>query len=138
MVKISKFIRTKRYDFPLYTVSFKVCLVINLVTQAGTRPTSNIELVSIIFTSNFIGMCCARSLHYQFYVWYYHTLPFLFHHSAKTSLPVSILCLLCIEYAWNVYPSTVLSSVLLFSVHIFTLVRIFLAVPPTAPLRKVD
>ena len=119
------------------TISLKN-IVICLVTQAGTRPTSSIELVSIIFASNFIGICCARSLHYQFYVWYYHTLPFLFHHTAKTSLPVSILCLLCIEYAWNVYPSTVFSSVLLLSVHTFALIRIFIAVPPTAPLRKVD
>lgn len=35
------------------------------------------EIAWILLTSNYIGMCFARSLHYQFYVWYYHSLPLL-------------------------------------------------------------
>ena len=30
-----------------------------------------------MFTCNLIGILCARSLHYQFYSWYYHTLPLI-------------------------------------------------------------
>ena len=35
--------------------------------------TSN-NIVTLLFVSNFIGMAFSRSLHYQFYVWYFHTL----------------------------------------------------------------
>lgn len=31
----------------------------------------------ILFTTTFIGVLCARSLHYQFYSWYYHMIPYL-------------------------------------------------------------
>lgn len=43
------------------------------ITDLNTQP----QIVLILFTSNFIGMCFSRSLHYQFYVWYFHTLPYL-------------------------------------------------------------
>ncbi|CAO1428297.1 unnamed protein product [Diamesa tonsa] len=76
-----------------------------------------------IFLCNFIGIICARSLHYQFYVWYFHTLPYLswftdYHSSFK------ILILLVIEFCWNQYPSTIVSSLLLHVCHAVLLVGI--------------
>ncbi len=73
-----------------------------------------------VFLANFIGMVCARSLHYQFYVWYFHSLPYLswftdYHASFK------ILVLLLIEFCWNKYPSTIFSSSLLHMCHIILL-----------------
>lgn len=76
-----------------------------------------------IFLINFIGVICARSLHYQFYVWYFHSLPYLswftdYHASFK------ILILFLIEFSWNQYPSTIFSSILLHVCHFFLLVGI--------------
>lgn len=35
------------------------------------------DIAVAMFTSNLIGIAFSRSLHYQFYVWYYHSVPFL-------------------------------------------------------------
>jgi hypothetical protein len=45
------------------------------------------RVVLVLFTSNLIGMTLARSLHYQFYVWYFHTLPWLLW---QTRLPIPL------------------------------------------------
>jgi len=66
-------------------------------------------IVTLLFVSNFVGVACARSLHYQFYVWYYHSLPLLLW---LTPLPngIRLLVLVLIEYSWNVFPATANSS----------------------------
>lgn len=69
-----------------------------------------------IFLTNFIGVMCARSLHYQFYIWYFHSLPYLVWFT-DYSLSLKFLILGLIEFAWNTYPSTELSSVLLHVSH---------------------
>ncbi|THH18490.1 hypothetical protein EW146_g2511 [Bondarzewia mesenterica] len=55
------------------------------------------------------GIVFARSLHYQFYSWYAQQLPFL---AWRTPYPIAIkiIVLGIIEYAWNTFPSTTLSS----------------------------
>ncbi|XP_037902876.1 lethal(2)neighbour of tid protein 2 [Hermetia illucens] len=73
-----------------------------------------------LFLSNFIGMVCARSLHYQFYVWYFHSLPYLVW-CTDFSLGLRFLLLGVIEYCWNVYPSTNFSSLMLHCCHIVLL-----------------
>merc|ERR1719402_914216 len=78
------------------------------------------EILSVMFTSNFVGMCFSRSLHYQFYVWYFHTLPLLLW-SVKAPSAVRLLVLGLIELSWNTYPSTNTSSTLLHVCHAFIL-----------------
>ncbi len=34
-------------------------------------------ILTVLFVSNLIGVSLARTLHYQFYVWYFHSLPYL-------------------------------------------------------------
>ncbi|KAF5369448.1 hypothetical protein D9758_002671 [Tetrapyrgos nigripes] len=76
---------------------------------AGLAPITPDYVATVLFTSNLIGILFARSLHYQFYSWYAQQVPFLVW---KTKYPVFVkICLmLAVEYAWNVFPSTVLSS----------------------------
>lgn len=87
----------------------------------GGQTLTSTEIVKILFLSNFVGIVCMKSLHYQFYVWYFHTLP-LVYFTTPISNYLKITLFLSIEYAWNVYPSTVLSSLLLQFAHIIILV----------------
>ncbi|KAJ6641795.1 Lethal(2)neighbour of Tid protein [Pseudolycoriella hygida] len=73
-----------------------------------------------VFLANFIGVICARSLHYQFYVWYFHTLPYLAWFT-EFDVKVKFLLLGFIEFAWNTYPSTDFSSGILHVCHIVLL-----------------
>jgi len=77
------------------------------------------EVIALVmFSSNFIGMCFSRSLHYQFLSWYHHTLPALVFLPGILSSKVSLIVLGCVEMAWNTYPSTVYSSALLHLAHV--------------------
>lgn len=73
-----------------------------------------------IGTSNLVGILCARSLHYQFYCWFYWSIPLLL---ATSSMPWYIcICVWALEeYSWNVFPATDTSS-------IFAVLSLFLIV----------
>ena len=45
--------------------------------RAKVQPYSADKALLILFTGTFIGILCARSLHFQFYCWYFQMLPFL-------------------------------------------------------------
>jgi alpha-1,3-mannosyltransferase len=66
-------------------------------------------IMTTILTANAIGMLCARSLHYQFYSWLAWSTPFLLWRAGLH--PVLIYAVWgAQEWAWNVYPSTDVSS----------------------------
>lgn len=73
-----------------------------------------------LFLANFIGIVCSRSLHYQFYVWYFHSLPYLIWFTDYTNI-LRFLLMGLIELSWNTYPSTIWSSLLLHLSHIILL-----------------
>lgn len=93
------------------------------------QPLTPNQVVSILFTSNFIGICFSRSLHYQFYVWYFHTLPYLLWAMPARWLThlLRLLVLGLIELSWNTYPSTPFSSAALHLCHAVILLQLWLS-----------
>ncbi|XP_028548300.1 dol-P-Man:Man(5)GlcNAc(2)-PP-Dol alpha-1,3-mannosyltransferase-like [Dendrobium catenatum] len=87
-----------------------------------------------MFVGNFIGIICARSLHYQFYSWYFFSLPFLLW---KTPFPTIIRLLLFagVEFCWNVYPSTSFSSLILLFLHLAILWGLWIS-PTEQPIAE--
>lgn len=82
------------------------------------------RIATVLFTSNLIGVFFARSLHYQFYSWYFHMIPLLLW---KTNLPTGLRLALwfVIEVCWNIFPSNAYSSVLLLLSHFCILVALW-------------
>jgi alpha-1,3-mannosyltransferase len=81
------------------------------------------EAARALFCSNFVGIALARSLHFQFYVWYFYSLPLL---AWSTRLPVAVrvALLVAVEAAWNPWAgetSSTASSVLLTVCHLVLL-----------------
>ncbi|KAH7669879.1 Protein K09E4.2 b [Aphelenchoides avenae] len=106
------------------------------------------DVLYALFTANFIGIAFARSLHYQFYCWYYHSLHYLlFSTISKSPQQVDVaedaetnrvVTLLAVEVCWNTYPSTVFSSALLHVCHAAILVLLIAnrEGPTVSPSRK--
>ncbi|KAL6772032.1 hypothetical protein ACKKBG_A28705 [Auxenochlorella protothecoides x Auxenochlorella symbiontica] len=84
--------------------------------EAEASPMSLDFMLYILFTANLAGILSARSLHYQFYSWYFHMLPYLL---LRTRLPksLSIGLLLCIEGVWNIYPPHAATSAVFQFLH---------------------
>lgn len=120
--------------YPLFSRYFKSYASLKAVQkdikkQLNKKTTVNMDSVVQLFlfpffTTNFIGIVCSRSLHYQFYVWYYHSLPYLLW-CTKFSVVVRLTLLGVIELCWNTYPSTTLSSVALFFIHMTILFGLY-------------
>jgi alpha-1,3-mannosyltransferase len=83
----------------------------------SSRALSPEHMLSTLFVSNFIGICCARSLHYQFYSWYFSALPFLLWRETSYPMVTRLVLLGSIEYAFLNFPATPLSSSILQVAH---------------------
>ncbi|KAG9297597.1 hypothetical protein G9A89_007672 [Geosiphon pyriformis] len=79
------------------------------------------HVTTLMLSSNFIGIVFSRTLHYQFYSWYFHGLPFLLWHCTKIPILSRLMLIATIEYCWNVYPATTESSTLLLFCHFIIL-----------------
>jgi alpha-1,3-mannosyltransferase len=106
-------------------------------------------IIYTLFISNYIGVVFARTLHYQFYCWYFYSLPMMHFVAAKGitlansavetfNFLSSVVAILGIEYAFNIYPATGASSIILQLSHLILLIKIFLAGVPPITLEKND
>jgi len=81
------------------------------------RQISPEHVLSVLFVTNFIGICCARTLHYQFLSWYVSSLPFLLWRETKYPIPLRMILLGAVEYAFLTFPATPISSLVLQVAH---------------------
>lgn len=91
-------------------------------------------IILTIFTSNFIGIAFARTLHYQFYSWYFHMIPYILWH---INIPVilKLTLFIFIEVSFNIFPATSLSSSILQVSHMIILLGIWFTPAPIAIIK---
>lgn len=114
----------------IFAYRWKRCLYPRNITNPNLpkKCPSLDDILLVLFTSNFIGMVFCRSLHYQFYVWYFFTLPYILWSTFFN--PIIKLCVLgFLELSWNTYPSTILSSCILHCCHLIILYGLYVNIP---------
>jgi alpha-1,3-mannosyltransferase len=94
------------------------------IQQLVSRRITPQYVLTTVLTANVVGMLFARSLHYQFYAYLAWATPFLLW---RTGLhPILQYCLWAAqEWAWNVYPSTDLSSQVVVGVMAITVAGVW-------------
>ncbi|CBH15709.1 alpha-1,3-mannosyltransferase, putative [Trypanosoma brucei gambiense DAL972] len=83
-----------------------------LVGASDEEVFHNVTLT--LMESNMIGVIFARSLHYQFFLWFFYFVPFVLS-ATRLPLVVKVVAFLAIQYGFEVYPSTTASSSVLLS-----------------------
>ena len=101
-------------------------------------PQTAYHLVTLLSTTLFSGIVFSRSLHYSFYIWYFHLIPFLLR-LAGFRIAVRFLIAIALEWAWNQWQgykvhdefnscATWWGSASMTVIHLFILWRLFLNV----------
>lgn len=95
------------------------------------------HILTTLFTSNFIGIALARSLHFQFYVWYFFTLPYLLWATAYPT-PIRVALLFAIEIVWNIFPANAYASAVLCFAHLAILAGLVATPLPNAYTKETN
>lgn len=89
-------------------------------------------ILTTILTANVVGLLFARSLHYQFYAYLAWSTPYLLWRSGQH--PVSQYILWAVqEWAWNVFPSTNISSAVVVGVMAITVALVWFGTADVVP-----
>jgi len=92
--------------------------------DSAGRADSVKQILAVVFCGNLIGIACARTLHFQFYSWYFHSVPLLLWHTNMFS-PLRVVLFVCIEVVWNTFPPAVWSSACLLFCHLTMLFELY-------------
>ena len=106
---------------------------------ASRQPLQPHFILTTLFTSNLIGVTLARTLHYQFYAWYFHQIPFLLYHAAVPGW-AALAVLAMVESSFSCRSgddpdktcASPLSSIVLLLAHTAVLAAIYVAPVPQA------
>lgn len=100
------------------------------VVQGRQQPAvlSKPFVMTVLLSSLAIGLMCARSLHYQFFAYLAWATPFLLWRAGLHPILVYLAWTLQ-EWAWNVYPSTNASSVVVVSSLVLQVFGVWLNSP---------
>lgn len=102
--------------------------------RISRRVTPNFILTAIL-SSMIIGCLCARSLHYQFFVYIAWSTPFLLWRSGMHPVLMYAICM-AQEWAWNVYPSTNASSLVVVGCLAITVGSVWIGTSPYLAAKK--
>lgn len=110
--------------------------LVNLVMKSKWFENNKLDsehVARCMLESNLIGIVFARSLHYQFYVWYVHVIPLMAFTSllGKRSTLLGIGLVLAIEVCFNIFPATPLSSMVLQCANYVLLGSVWFSDPTT-------
>lgn len=94
--------------------------------QDSVGPPDNAkQTLAVVFSGNLIGIACARTLHFQFYSWYFHSVPLLLWHAQMFS-PLRVVLFVCMEVVWNTFPPAIWSSACLLFCHLTMLFELYI------------
>lgn len=111
---LTRWLKPSRQSLPQVVTSLFAPPAPTTQAAISKRVTPRFILTTIL-TANAIGMLCARSLHYQFYSYIVWATPFLLWRAGLHPV-LQYAFWAAQEYAWNVYPSTDFSSMIVVQV----------------------
>ena len=97
------------------------------------RELSTEHILLAMLTCNFIGIVFCRSMHFQFYCWYWHSVPFLLWQNERVPTLMKIAVIIALEYTWSYHlepiegTATPESSAVLQIAHFFMLASLWFA-----------